>query len=147
MNFLIADRARLMEILRYLVAGGLNFLFTFAVFFTLIEVLRVNYHIALAVTWVASVLFNYAIHMVWVFRIADAVPRDGPLGKYFLVYATAYLLNWGILYGLVEFFDASALIAQLVAMPFVIVYNYAVIKFVLLRRGNSSMRLSKAREP
>ncbi|MGX6649015.1 GtrA family protein [Maricaulaceae bacterium MS644] len=147
MNFLIADRARRMEILRYLIAGGVNFVFTFTIFFTLIEVLRVNYHIALTITWVASVLFNYTIHMVWVFRVADAVPRDGPLGKYFLVYATAYLLNWGILYGLVEFFDADALLAQLIAIPFVIVYNYAVIKFVLLRRGNTSLRLSKARDP
>jgi len=132
LNFLIARRAHLIEIIRYLIAGGLNFFFTFAVFFTLIEVLRVNYHIALAITWMASVLFNYAIHMVWVFRIAEAVPRDGPLGKYFLVYATAYLLNWGILYGLVEFYDAGAVLAQLIAMPFVIVFNYVVIKYVVL---------------
>jgi putative flippase GtrA len=56
------------QIGRFLVVGGVNFIFTFAVFTVALKVLQLNHLMALLMAWTAGNILTYMLNFIWVFR-------------------------------------------------------------------------------
>lgn len=125
------SRARLVEILRYLVAGVINTAFGYGLYAGLLW-LGLGRYGAQAIGYVLGTGFNYVTYSRGVFR--DAGPAKL---RFALSYAGNYLIN---LAGL-------ALVSRLVANPYaagaittmgVVVLNYLVLRRLVFRAGASS---------
>jgi putative flippase GtrA len=98
--------------IRFLIAGALNTAFGFGCFVAYHHLLgeRWGYMVTLALTHVTSVLFAYASHRSFVFRVSGRLLLD--LWRFESVYLAALGLNAVLLPLLVELAGAPVLLAQ-----------------------------------
>lgn len=119
--------ARLWELFKFCVAGGIGFLIEFGLFYLLANVWNVHYLIANAISFTLSVIINYLICAYWVFQGAN---RKSKLAM------AAFLLTSLIGLGLNELFmlffvdalgmrsDAQMMIAKVITAILVMIWNY-----------------------
>ena len=61
---------RFAEIFRFGIAGGLGFIVDYGILFTFTEFLKINYLISSGISFTVSVIVNYIICIIWVFKDA-----------------------------------------------------------------------------
>jgi len=111
------------QFLRFLVVGGLNTIFFFAVFALLISV-GLHYVFSALLATICSILFNFKTTGTIVFK-----NRNNRLILHFL---GIYFLNYLITIGLLKLFDLAG-VDSLVAMA-IIVLPTAFVSFLLMRK-------------
>lgn len=104
--------------LRFLVVGGINTLFSFAIYALLI-LLGLHYVLAALISTICGILFNFKTTGTLVFRNRD----NRLLLRFFGVYAFTYLINIGLL----KLFDMAG-VGSLIAGA-IIVLPMAVVSF------------------
>ena len=109
--------------LRFLVVGGINTLFGYAVS-ALFILLGLHYVLAALLATICGILFNFNTTGRIVFKNKD----NRLLLRFFGVYAITYLINIGLL----KLFDMAG-VGSLVAGA-IIVLPMAVVSFLLMRR-------------
>ena len=109
--------------LRFLVVGGVNTLFSFAVYALLI-LLGLHYVLAALISTICGILFNFKTTGTLVFKNKD----NRLLLRFFGVYTFTYFINIGLL----KLFDMAG-VGSLVAGA-IIVLPMAVVSFLLMRR-------------
>jgi len=112
-----------MPFLRFLVVGGVNTLFSFAVYALLI-LLGLHYVLAALISTICGILFNFKTTGTLVFKNRD----NRLLLRFFGVYTFTYFINIGLL----KLFDMAG-VGSLVAGA-IIVLPMAVVSFLLMRR-------------
>jgi putative flippase GtrA len=122
------------EIGRYLVVGGLNFVLTFAIFTSALNLLGLGYVVALLLSWLAGNVMTYVLNFVWVFRPEAKLRFRARFAKYLTAGAMSVGLNLVVLTVLVEVGGMDPFWAQVWIMPFIVVFNFASAKFWSLRR-------------
>lgn len=122
------------EIARFLVVGGLNFVFTFAIFTTALNLLGFGYVAALLLAWLAGNILTYVLNFVWVFRPEAKLRFRARFVKYLTAGAVSVGLNLVVLTALVELGGQDPFWSQVWIMPFVVIFNFASAKFWSLRR-------------
>jgi putative flippase GtrA len=90
------------EISRFLVVGGLNFVFTFMVFTLALKALAIGYAAALLLAWLAGNILTYILNFTWVFRPEAKLHFRGRFVKYLSAGALSLSLNLLALSALVE---------------------------------------------
>jgi putative flippase GtrA len=122
------------ERLRFLVVGGINTAFSYAVFALLVVTLehRIHYTILLVITHVISVLFAYGLHRRLVFRVQGNVLGD--LMRYWSVHLSALGVNLVTLPLLVAVVGLGVLVAQALSIGFTAVISYIGHKYFSFRR-------------
>ncbi|WP_161957104.1 GtrA family protein [Aestuariivirga litoralis] len=110
------------RILRFLLVGGLNTVFGFAVY-GLGLALGLAPEIALAVAFVVGVAFNFLTTGRIVFRQS----RLGLLPRFIAVYCAVYVMNALALRGLIEA-GLSPLVAQLILQPLSAALTYLLFR-------------------
>lgn len=113
------------QVLKYGVVGGLNTIFTFALYFLMLKILNIQYLIALSVAWIAGVLATYAVNFVWVFKPEEKLVFKSRLPKYFVVYGSSYLLNLGLIWAICEGKGWDPFLIQIGLAPIVVGINFA----------------------
>jgi putative flippase GtrA len=111
------------QILRFLVVGGVNTVFGYSVF-ALFILLGLHYVLAALLAQICGILFNFKTTGTLVFKNKD----NRLLLRFFGVYLFAYLLYIGLL----KLFDMAS-VGSLVAGA-IIVLPMAVVSFLLMRR-------------
>jgi len=119
-------RERIVEILRYLVAGVLNTVFGYGLYAALLW-LGLDRYVAQAAGYVLGTGFNYITYSRGVFR--DAGPAKA---RFALSYAVNYLVNLGGL-ALASHFIANPYAAGAITTMGVVVLNYLVLKRLVFR--------------
>ena len=109
--------------LRFLVVGGVNTLFSFAIYALLI-LLGLHYVLAALISTICGILFNFKTTGTLVFKNKD----NRLLLRFFGVYTFTYFINIGLL----KLFDMAG-VGSLVAGA-IIVLPMAVVSFLLMRR-------------
>lgn len=117
------------EITRFTIVGGLNFVLTFAVFFVLLEVVHTHHLVALAAAWLLGTLFSYSLNYLWVFRPEERLAFRSRFVKYTAAGVASLLMNLAALQVVVAHFHADPFWAQCALMPFVVAFNFLTAKF------------------
>jgi putative flippase GtrA len=115
--------ARRGEILRFLLAGGLNTGFTWGIY--LVAALFVGYQLAYAICFACGILFSYVVSLRYVFR------RPGSWGK-LLRYPLVYAVQYGVGALLLELLVRGGLVPAWLA-PLIVVVATLPLTFVLSR--------------
>ena len=123
------------ELLRFLVVGGVNFVFTFAVFTVALKLLQLNQLVALLMAWIAGNILTYVLNFTWVFR----PQAEFGFGLRFVKYMTAGGVSVGFnliaLYVLADLGGHDPFWSQVAIMPVIILFNFAAAKFWSLRKA------------
>jgi putative flippase GtrA len=122
------------EIVRFLIVGGANFVFTFVVFTVALKVADVGYVAALLLAWISGNILTYTLNFIWVFRPEERLNFRGRFFKYLTAGAFSISLNLVALTALVEFWAFDPFWSQVVIMPFIIVFNFGTAKYWSLRK-------------
>ena len=112
--------------LRFLLGGGINTAFTYAVYLALNTVLV--YQLAFFVAYALGVVFSYWFNAVFVFRVS--LSWKG-LFSYPVVYVVQYVASAFLLGGLVQFADMGESLAPLVVTLVMVPVTYVMSKLVL----------------
>lgn len=117
------------QAIRYLIIGVLNNIFYYGAFIFCIYYLKLNYTIAVSVAYPLSILTGYGFNTKFTFSIKNF--ELATFIKYTLVYVTSFLINWSILYLLIESYGLESAIAQLFGTFVVACYNFICLKFIV----------------
>ena len=121
------------QLVKYGLVGGINTVFTFALYFLLLKILDVQYLLALSLAWITGVLGTYVVYFLWVFKPEDKLAFRNRLPKYFAVYGGSYLLNLGLMGAICESMGWDPFLIQIGLAPIVVTVNFCGIKYWSLK--------------
>lgn len=122
------------EITKFTLVGGANFILTFVVFTVLLNMLHTHYLLALAGAWLCGVVFSYLLNFIWVFKPEDCIKFDRRYLKYMISGLISLTLNMVALHILVEETGLDPFYVQVLLMPFVVTFNFVAAKFWSMRK-------------
>lgn len=125
------------EALRFLAVGGANFVLTFLLFYSLFRIWKIDYSVALLVSWAVGMIFTYVFNFLWVFRPDGAISSHSRVAKYITTQVVSIGLNILTLRFVVETFGFDAFYVQCALIPAIVLFNYAAAKFWSLRRNTN----------
>ena len=139
------NKERLKEIIRFAVAGGAGFVLEFALLILMKEKMGMDTLLAAGIAFVISVIVNYIVCVLWVFRGAKNQKKSGQL-FFFLTSAAGLAINeglmllfrvtWGEETVLATVFGHDVklyLVNKVIASAAVMVWNYITKKKILTR--------------
>lgn len=113
------------RLLRYVLAGGLSFLFEYTVFISVVYGFGLEPEVGQAISYILTLIVNFLLLRSWTFKSKDGDKIRQHLVKYCLLVvfnlpATTLLIGWLTAIGL------AALIAKIVVVALTTVWNYIV---------------------
>ena len=124
------------EIISYLIFGILTTVVNIGTYYILNDCLNINYLISNIIAWISSVLFAYITNRKYVFNSTNNSKKDvlNEISSFFGARLTTGLSDMAFMYITVNFNLLPNLIAKIMANVFVIITNYALSKFVVLKK-------------
>ena len=114
---------RIMEIIRFCLVGGLSFLLDYSILFALTEYAGVYYLYSSAISFSISVVFNYWLCVVYVFKDAQKQTK-----KQAIIFFSTGVIGLGLNQFCMWFFVAVAgihyMLAKIFATAIVTIWNY-----------------------
>jgi len=119
------NNPRVSEVFRFVVNGVVSFLVDYGLLYSLTEFAGMHYLWSSALSFIASVMVNYWICVVWVF---EGVGKTGKKTKLiFLASSVAGLgINQGLMWLLVDKADIYYMAAKIIATAAVMAWNYVM---------------------
>lgn len=112
------------QIVNFLFVGGTAFIIDYVLLFAFTELLNINYLISSTISFLISLIYNYILSMILVFR----VDKDSNKVKNFLIFVIlsiiGLILNTIIMYIGVDIIKIHYLIVKLFATAIVMIYNF-----------------------
>jgi len=118
-------RARLYEMLRFILVGGACFLLDYGLLYVLTAHMGVYYLVSAAISFTVSVFLNYWLCLVCVFRGANAQSRRAKM-LFFGSSIAGLGLNQLLMWALVDLAHIHYMIAKLIAAGVVMLWNYVL---------------------
>lgn len=119
------------QIMKFVLVGGLSFVFDFIIYYILTNFFSVYYLIAGFFSFSLSVIFNYLMSMKYVFKSKDDLKKSHE----FVIFVTLSVLGLGLnllsLYVLVDLFKMNDLIAKVFVAGIVMIFNFVTRKIFL----------------
>lgn len=121
------------EKMRFLVIGGVNTVFSFALFSGLYYLLAPAWHYLsiLTVSFTLSTSVAFLLMKVFVFRSPEAYGAE--YIKCILIYSLNFLVNAGLLHILVSQWGLNVILAQFVATAWMVIQSYYGHKYFSFR--------------
>lgn len=124
-------QAELGRAVRYGIVGGVTALFFFLTIYLSVDWLGLSLPIATALGWAVAVPINFLTHKIWSFESQRSYGHSIP--RYAFALLCSFAVNLAIVEGLVRFFSVHYLLAQLLAVPALLVTNYATLRLWVFR--------------
>jgi putative flippase GtrA len=124
---------------KFTVVGGLNFVFTLALFYLAVVVLHINHLIALVLVALIGMMLTYTLNYYWVFKPSEKVTFGSRLVKYIGAGLVSVALNVLLLHLLTSKTYIAPFYAQLLLIPFVVLFNFLTAKLWSLRVDQASV--------
>lgn len=121
------------QFIKYGFVGGINLVFTAAIYWFFLRLLEINYPISFTVSWLSGVILTFFINIRWVFQPEELSNLKQNFLKYFVVYLTSYLVNLMLLKVGVTLFFFDPFWYQFFLIPIVIVINFTGMKYWALK--------------
>ena len=125
------------ELLRFLMVGAMNFVFTFAVFTLALKVLHLDHLVALLLAWIFGNILTYVLNFIWVFRPEARLAFGLRFLKYLTAGGLSICINLIALYALADLGGYDPFWSQVAIMPFIIIFNFLAAKFWALRKSGT----------
>ena len=126
------------ELFRFLLVGGVNFIFTFCVFTAVLKISDGAYIVALILASLTGNVLTYTLNFIWVFRPETRLSYSGRFLKYLTAGSASIGLNLIALTVLVEVGGGDPFWSQVIIIPFIVVFNFLTAKFWSLRKERAS---------
>jgi putative flippase GtrA len=130
----IIEKATSDNKIRYLIVGGSSFVLEYSIFWLLVSLFRVDSILANIVSFVLAVCYTFYFHSRWTFRGEHKYDTK----KQFMAYVTLATLNLlltSILIAVqVDLLDVTPLIAKIVCMVMVVVWNYLFLSKLIFKK-------------
>lgn len=121
------------ELLRYLVAGGVNTVVGYGVFWVGLHQLGLHASAANALGYAVALCVAYVLNRVLVFTASTA--GGASVVRFMLAFILAFAINQGVLAACIEFFQLRAEFAQVIAMIIYTLVFYFANKYYVFRRS------------
>lgn len=124
------------KLLRYIVVGGLSFMFEYTVFIAVVYGFGFEAEVGQAVSYISTLIVNFLLLRSWAFKSKDEDKIRRHLVKYCLLVvfnlpATTLLIGWLTAIGL------AAIIAKIVIVALTTVWNYIVYDKMIFKQSLS----------
>ena len=126
-------RSRLYEMARFVLVGGACFILDYGLLYILTEYGGLYYLFSAGISFTVSVLVNYWLCLVCVFRGANAQTRRMKM-LFFGSSIAGLRLNQLLMWMLVDLIGIYYMIAKLIAAAIVMVWNYILKRRAVLGR-------------
>lgn len=121
------------EFLKFLVVGGFNFIFTLIAFYVCVKVVKVNYLVSLVAVSAVGILITYSLNYIFVFLPDQKLEFRARVAKYGFASGVSIALNVICLHYLVQHTELDPFYAQMLLVPFIVIFNFTTAKFWSLR--------------
>lgn len=115
------------QFLRYLIVGFSTVGLDFALFWILLNIFGLWYLAAQAINGVVIFAYNFLGHRHFTFQRSEGKKRD-QLPRYLLLNAWNYIASLGILWLLVEVLKLDPILAKVINIGFIVLWNYQLLK-------------------
>lgn len=122
------------QILKFGVVGGLAFVIDYGLLALLTELVGLNYLVSGAISFSASVVFNYICSIFWVFEVDQEKSKGQSFAVFLGLSVIGLGLNQLLMWCMVDFGSIHYLIAKIFATAVVMVYNFITRKLFLERK-------------
>lgn len=119
------------QFMKFGVVGVISFVIDFGLLALLTEVFDINYLISATISFTASVIFNYAASMRYVFTHKEDMSRRREFVIYVCLSVIGLAINNLCMWAGVELFDIHYLITKIGATAIVMVWNFVTRKIFL----------------
>jgi putative flippase GtrA len=119
------------EFYRFLVIGGTNTVFSYAIY--ALFLIFLPYQVAYTIAYALGIILSYYLNSRFTFR---AKMRLVKAAQYPIVYVVQYGLSLLLIYVLVEFWHTNTLVATAIAIPAIIPISYIMTKFIIQDRSS-----------
>ena len=120
----IKDNKLLVQILKFIVVGGIATIIDFAVLYLLKEFIGLNEILANTISFTVSVIYNYIASIKWVFD----VDKDKNEKQQFIIFIVFSIIGLGInnliLWICIDKFNIHYLIGKVFATGIVMIFNF-----------------------
>ena len=120
------------EFLRYIVSGGIAFIFDFSILVIGTEVLGFHYLVSNIGGYTTGLIVSYFINIKWVFRNRRfEADRRREFAYFTLIIFAGLTLSEAIIYVATEFIEVHYTISKAVSIFFIFLFNSVVKKWLL----------------
>ena len=122
---------RYQQVLKFGLVGLANTGFTFGLIFLLEKVMGLSYLIVNPISYLLPTISSFYLNKKWTFKSEGEVKKEGFL--FFTVIGVAWLIQYGLIYLLVDKFKMNPLVAQGIGMVMFTGMNFLGQKFITFR--------------
>lgn len=117
-----------MEIIKFIIVGGINTVDYYIVYLFLLKILGLNYLISHLTGFIVSFIISYYLNCYFVYKVT-------PTWKKFIQFPITQVINMGmqtlLLYIFVQWFQVSSVIAPFVGLIITIPITFILSKYIL----------------
>ena len=124
----------------FTIVGAANFALTFIVFTAMLNILTVNYLLAIVAAWVVGMIVSYVLNFSWVIKPEQQIQFRSRFVKFFLASALSIALNLLALSYIVEHASFDPSFVQMELIPFIVIFNFSAAKYWSLLRSSDGKR-------
>ncbi len=129
----IKNNKLLMQIIKFVIVGGIATIIDYIIFFILHELLKVPTLPSNITSFTISVIYNYIASVKWVFDVKKDDPK-----KQFIIFLIlsiiGLLINTAIVYVTIDILKWYSLICKVIATGIVMVFNFITRKMFLEKK-------------
>ena len=129
----VKNNKLLMQIIKFVIVGGIATIIDYIIFFILHELLKVPTLPSNITSFTISVIYNYIASVKWVFDVKKDDPK-----KQFIIFLIlsiiGLLINTAIVYVTIDILKWYSLICKVIATGIVMVFNFITRKIFLEKK-------------
>ncbi len=127
----IKDNKLIIQIMKFIVVGGIATLIDFVVLFILKEFIGLNEILANTISFTVSLIYNYIASIKWVFDVNKEKDSKKQLIFFIIFSVIGLLINNLIMWIFIEFLGVYYLISKVFATGVVMIFNFVTRKLFL----------------
>lgn len=124
------------EATKFTLVGAANFALTLIVFTFILKTMKVNYLLSLMAAWIVGMFFSYVLNFAWVFKPEQKIQFRARFFRFFLASILSIALNMLVLWYIVKNVYADPFYAQIVLIPFIVIFNFTTAKYWSLKQND-----------
>ena len=119
------------QIIKFGFVGGTSFLIDAGILFLLTEFCGIHYLLSGAISFTASVIYNYMLSIKWVFDAKKDVNKVQELAVFIGLSVIGLGLNQLLMWLFVDIFHIYYMLSKIIATAIVMVYNFVTRKLFI----------------
>ena len=124
----------LVQLLRYIIVGGISFVIDYGLLYLLTEFLGIHYIVSATLSFIAGLIVNYVISINWIFRHSKLSSKSAEFTIYGIIGVVGLLFNNLLLFMFTDILQFHYMISKLMAAAIVLLWNFAGRKIILFKK-------------